>query len=275
MSVIHTNYMETASLTAPSASPPDPPQDDSDSTLPNNITVLLHACRTLLTYGRHLIETVRHRATAPNFNAIAACFGTGNLSTIVAHLHRGLLRAAALERVLLARAATGRDIDFVERRIRAPEPPTAPLDAQAEQPAPPPAARRSTPRRSRPAGWDNPELFMPTLEDLERQARRRPIGRTILDICLDLAVVPGFCHGQFWNELFDIMNHFGGSVDQLMRQKSRRQQAFSNEQDRKPDGNWNWLRLKRDELRQILGFFIGEPPVNPLDPATAIATVPP
>jgi len=262
--------------TAPTASPPDPPQDHYDPTLPHNNAVVVHAVRTLLCYGRHLIETVRHRATNPNFNAIAACFGTANLSTILAHLNRGILRAAALERVLLARAATARDIDFVERRILTPEEQPAPADAQPDQPAAEPLpTRRRAPRPSRPAGWDDPELFMPTLEDLERQARRRPIGRSILDICLDLAVVPGFCHGQFWNELFDIMNYFGGSVHKLMRQKSRRQQAFSNEQDRRPDSNWDWLRLKRDELRQLLGFFIGEPPVNPLDPAAAIATGPP
>ncbi len=116
---------------------------------------------------------------------------------------------------------------------------------------------------------------MPTLEDLERQARRQPIGRTIQAICLDLAVVPGFCHGQFWNELFDIMNYFGGSVARLMQQKARRQRAFSNEQDRKPNANWDWLNMSRDALRQVLGFFIGERPVNPLQPSAAIATGPP
>jgi len=249
----------------PSASP-IPPQDDSAPAIPHNITVLLHAARTLLIYGRHLLETVRQRAAAPNFNAIAACFGTDNLSTIVAHLNRGLLRAFALERVLLARAATGQDIDFIERRT--PTPATQPAASL-------PTERKHAPRPSRPRGWDNPELFMPTLQELERQVRRRPIGRTILDICLDLAVVPGFCHGQFWNELFDIMNYFGGSVDKLMRQKSRRQHAFVQEQDRRPDSNWNWLTMSRDALRQVLGSFIGEPPVNPLDPAAAIATAPP
>src|SRR5579859_4896447 len=111
---------------------PAPPS----ASLPNNIGVFLHAVRTLLTYGRHLIDAVRHRATAPNFNAIAACFGTANLSTILAHLNRGLLRAAALERVLLARAATGRDIDFVERRTATPPPQPAPVDAATPPPAP-------------------------------------------------------------------------------------------------------------------------------------------
>ena len=110
------------------------------------------------------------------------------------------------------------------------------------------------------------------MHDLERQVRRRPLGRTILDICLDLAVVPGFCTGEFWNELFDTMHCFGGSVAALMRQKSRREQAFAQQQDRRRGSNWDWLRLKRDAVRQILGFFIGEPPINPL---AAIATGPP
>ncbi len=30
--------------------------------------------------------------------------------------------------------------------------------------------------------------------------------------------------------------------------------------------------MSRDALRQVLGFFIGEPPVNPFDPASAITT---
>ncbi len=271
--------MEPAASAAPSADPADPPQDHPATTLPNNIAVILHAARILLGYGRHLIETVRARASTPNFNAIAACFGTANLSTILAHLNPGLLRATALERVLLARAATGRDFDFVEPPTRAPGPPPAAPATEPRQPgADPPATARRTPRPSRPADRDDPEFFMPTLQDLERQARRRPIGLTILDICLDLAVVPGFCQTKFWNELFDIMQYFGGS-GALPRadaaESFRRREAFSKEQDRTLNSNWDWLRLTRDAIPQVLGFFIGEPPVNPLDLAAAIATAPP
>jgi len=253
------------------ASPPDPQQDHCARAVPHNITVILHAVRILLDYGRHLIDTARQRAAAPNFEAIAACFGTSNLATILAHLNRGILRATALERVLLARAATGRDIDFVQRRTTTtPDAEPTAFDPQPEHPP-----RRRTPRPSRPAGWNDPELFMPTLEDLESQARRRPIGRTMLDICLDLAVVPGFCHSAFWNELFELITYFGSGVDKLMREKIRRRRAFATEQDRKPDANWDWINPSRDALRNILGFFIGEPPINPLDPAAAIATAPP
>src|SRR5215467_4697100 len=98
--------MEHASPTPAVASPPDPPKDPPATTLPENIEGLLQVARILLTYGRHLLDTIRQRATAPNFGAIAANFGTANLPTIIAHLNRGILRCLALERVLLARAAT-------------------------------------------------------------------------------------------------------------------------------------------------------------------------
>ena len=267
--------MEPVEPTSSVASPPDPAQDPPATTMPNNIEVILHAVGVLLTYGRHLIDTIRQRATAPTFNAIACCFGTDNLSAIIAHLNRGILRAAALERLLLARAATGKDIDVIVRRAPTPPPETTPTAAEPEQPATAPPTRRK--RAYRPAGWDNPELYMPTPEELDRQVRRRPIGLTVFDICLDLAVVPGYCYPAFWNELFDIMNYFSGiaSIARLMREKSRRREAFDKEQDNKRGSNWDWVRMSPDAIRQAVGFFVGEPPVNPLDPAAALATAPP
>jgi len=235
--------------------------------MPEYVAVLLRAVGILLGYGRHLLATVGHRAAAPTFPTIAAAFGTANLSTILAHLKRGILRATALQNMLLARAETGRDISIVIRRTRADEP---------EPPADQPAARKAAPRRSLPPGSDDPELFMPTLEDLERQVRRRAVGRTITDICRDLAVVPGLCTPAFWNGLFEVMHYFGGSVETVMREKTRREQAFIREQDKKLDCTWDWLHLKRDEIRQALGFFIGEPPVDPYSGLTApLATGPP
>jgi glutamine synthetase type III len=84
------------------ASPPDPAQDQPGDTMPEHIAFILHAVGILLGYGRHLLATVRHRATAPTFPTIAASFGTANLATILAHLNRGILRATALQHVLLA-----------------------------------------------------------------------------------------------------------------------------------------------------------------------------
>jgi hypothetical protein len=127
-------------------------------------------------------------------------------------------------------------------------------------------------------GRDDPANFhTPTLEQLEAQVRRRPLGRSIVDICLDLAVVPGLCTGTFWNELFDLARCHGGSIANLVRARCRREQAFFREQDPHPYPAWNWSNPTRQTIRQVLGFFIGEDPVAPftLSAPTAAATGPP
>ncbi len=123
---------------------------------------------------------------------------------------------------------------------------------------------------------------MPTLEELERQVRRRPLGRTMVDICLDLGVVPGFCTGAFWNHMFEIMHCLGGSLATLMRERIRRADAFAQQPESSPESNWDWRDLRRDVIRQVLGFFIGETPVDPFGQsptpsalAAAVATGPP
>src|SRR5580698_5278573 len=107
--------MQHAATTSPCpASPHDPQPDRPGRTVPARIAALLHTVGIMLGFGRHLVETATRRSASPDFNPIAACFGTSRLSAILAHLQRGLLRAAALERVLLERAAQGRDIRFTE-----------------------------------------------------------------------------------------------------------------------------------------------------------------
>ena len=118
------------------ASPPDPQPDLPGQTMPGRtmparIAALLHTVRILLGFGRYLAETMKDRSASTDFNAIAACFGTSRLYAILAHLQRGLLRAAALERVLLTRAAQGRDIQFVAPRERVTAAPVAPAGSPA------------------------------------------------------------------------------------------------------------------------------------------------
>jgi hypothetical protein len=218
-----------------------------------------------LGYGRHLADTLSDRAAAPSFLALAACFGTLDLAVIAARLRRGILRAVALERVLLARAARRRDIAFARCRFRTRGTQPAAVGAAADRQ---PAKRKPAPCPPRRALAD---FHTPTLEELERQVRRRPLGRTIADICLDLAVVPGFCTGPFWNELFDAIHWHGGSLGTMLRERYHREQAFHRQQDRSPVQGWDFFDQRRNTLRQVLGFFIGEPPVLPSPPSATIA----
>jgi hypothetical protein len=256
------------------ATPCPPRPDRPPAAIPERIAPFLRVVRVLLGYGRHLAGTVRQRAAAPGFAVIAACFGTADLSVILAHLHRGILRATALERVLLARAATGHDIACAAPRIRT-TPPLRPVGEQGTgEVVQSGNVRIAAPRPARSfLGRDHPANFhTPTLEELEAQIRRRPLGRTIVEICLDLAVVPGLCTGAFWNELFDLIRCHGGSIATLVCTRWRREQAFHQQQDRHPTPGWNWGNPTRETIRQVLGSFIGEDPVAP---ATVVATGPP
>jgi hypothetical protein len=168
------------------------------------------------------------------------------------------------------RPSPEQEIDFASSHTRALAP--RPADACREPVTP------RTPALTLSLGPDHPANFhTATLEQLEAQVRRRPLGRTIVDICLDLAVVPGLCTGAFWNELFDLACCHGGSIARLVQERCRREQAFGREQDTHPTPARNWSNPGRQTIRQVLGFFIGEDPVAPFAlPAPAgAATGPP
>lgn len=264
---------------------PDPPRDQDPAARPSRIGFVQSVVIRLLDFGRHLATTITQRAEAPSFPVLAVAFGTARVSAISAHLHRGILRAIALQRVLHARLAAGRDLEIAQHDPH-PLPTPSPLpdpSAAPEQtaPAPPAAVACRAARRRSPPFADDPELFMPTLAQLEAQIRRRPIGRTIVDICLDLGVVPGFCVGRVWNMLFECIHSYGGSLDRMWLERERRRLAFTKEWDQRPirdqKPSVRWWDLAKDGERQALGFLLGETPVNPFAPpaAAAIATGPP
>lgn len=221
-----------------------------DEPIPTRLYSLLFVVGTLRDYGHHLADTVVARAKHANFATIAVYFGTGDLSLILARVQRGLLRAIALANLLGEYLAKGRDVAWVSPR-RPPREPRAKAPAR-------PAAKPATPSR-----WD--DLVYPlTLEEIEVQVRRRPIGRTIVDICLDLAVMPGLCDRVFGSELFDAINGHRGSLQKWLSEKRRRWIAFDEERNRKPiNGWWEWWDDTRERIRGVLGFLIGEPPALP------------
>ncbi len=259
---------------------PDPAQDRAGRTMPQRLAALLHVVRVLLGHGRRLVETVPERAANVEFAALAGVFGTYTLPTILARLQRGILRAMALERYLLARAAKGRDIGFVyykDPRERMPAKPAAePHEGpQGELTAKPRAEPPDGDPKSRPPAFDPDDLRIPTPEELDAEVRRRPFGRTILSICMDLAVIAGFCTGPFWNQISDTLMNYGGSFATLFKMREHRETSFQKERDKKPD-TWSfaWRHPPPDTVRQVLGYMVGEAPISdPFDPL--LATAPP
>ena len=252
------------------------------ATIPQRLAALLNVVRVLLGHGRRLVETVPERAANVEFAALAGVCGTYTLATILARLQRGILRAMALERYLLARAAKGREIGFVYARERRPAKPAAepsvgePASGEPASDGPgdrdEPGDDEKAPKR--PA-FDPDDLRIPTPEELDGEVRRRPLGRTILSICMDLAVIPSFCTGPFWNQIFDTLNNYGGSFTTLFKIREYRETSFQKERDKKPD-TWSfaWKFPPPETVRQVLGYMIGEAVISdPFDPL--LATAPP
>ena len=267
--------MRDADHTAGLPPQPDPPQDRPTKPVPPNIAALLVIVRILLGYGRHLANTLERRAAGRGFATIAQFFGTARLPAIQARLARGLLRAMALEQVLLARAARGRDLVFYTRRDpddRPPQPAHAQPALQAAAPPPPRPARR-------PAPDEPPDpANLPTLEQLTAYIRRRPVGHAIADICRDLGVAPTLCDGILWNALYEAITWYRGSFLRYYRDMRKRRVAYADEWDRDTTHAFDWPAETRDGVRGALGFFIGEPGATPLSPpalAPAAAARPP
>jgi hypothetical protein len=289
--------MRAAPNTAGLSPQPAPPKDRPSPPTPARIAEILGIVSVLTAYGRHLAETLEHRAVSRGFATIARFFGTVAFDTILAHITRGLMRALALERVLVLRAARGRDLRILPPRAPSPRrkpAEDAPITAQTpgsvlsailtpDPDAPTqPAAPQAHARPARSTAETQPLTLdsLPSMQEIEAQVRRSPVGRTIAAICRDLGVSPSLCEGGFWNRLFDAIRLYRGSLGSLVLEVTRREQRFGKEEWRHP--GLELPEATRDGIRRVLGFFIGEPPVDPLAvvaapmaPFAAAATGPP
>lgn len=250
------------------ASPTDPATDRAGPPSLCNLTAVLTIVEILLTYGRHLVDTFERRAAAPGFHLLARPFGTANTAIILAHIRRGILRAAALQQMLLDRAARGRDLVIPPLRIRLARGLKAATQAEAAAPPEPTPAPSPSRRAGGPEGRHDPfdDLRQPSPEALKAEMRNRPIGRILGDICADLGVAPVLCRAPFWNALYLAMTQYDGSPATYELRRWHRKQRFDAEQDRRPTLDVYWPEVTgpaRPDVLLVLGFFLGDEPVEP------------
>ncbi len=183
-------------------------QPDPSRAMPARIGRVLGLVHTLITYSKSLATTLWHHADNPNalpcFAFVARTFRTGDLVPILTRIGRDLLRAEALAARLQRRAAQGRDLTPTPFRLPSPRKP------RLAKPATPPAEPASP----------------LTLEQLLARDRRRPIGAVLVDICLDLGIVPGQMDRATWEELHHEIIEYGGSLVTLLFQRQNQRRSL-------------------------------------------------
>jgi hypothetical protein len=246
--------MHQQAQTAEPTPTPAPPRERAATPC---IAFLLDVVRALLRYGRHLDDVLPTKAEHPRFPTLAAGFGTHDVRLILAHIHRGILRATMLQKYLLARAAQGRDIEPVQPPEPAEPVEIEALDLKLRAPVQPAAAKRRGPVTEP----DDPrECIIPTLKELESQIRRRSVGRTIADICMDLGVTPSLCEGATWDEILQTLTHFGANLAKFFGTQKHRRETFQQERDKRPETwTFDWRDRPREVIRQLLGCLLGTP----------------
>lgn len=264
--------MHNANATAGLPLPPDRANDRSGETMPEGIACVLAVVRVLLAYGNHMLATLERRATQRSFSVIAQCFGTARLSVILVRLTRGVRRALALQRVLLARAAGGQDLVAEQaNRYRNPREPSSAsaADSQSDSRKPGSGPRADPDELLHPSN-------LPSVEEYEAEIRHQSVGQVIADICRDLGVSPFRCQDQFRDSLRTAITRYGGDDPAYVRDIMCCELAFLVELERTRDLGLDWPEQGRDAAHRVLGFLVGEEPVCPLPPlapgnATALA----
>jgi hypothetical protein len=183
-----------------------------DSAGVGRILRLLH---TLVAYGRNLVETLRQQDDpddVPGYAFLTSISGTTNPALIIVLIVRGLLRAAALQARLNLSLARVRD-----------SLPSLPLREQSAKPRQPGRGQPRAAGWAIPPGWpaEDPSLDrLPTPEEemfaeIAAEDRDRPIGAILLDICLDLGIVPALMDPATWDELRLAISLHGGDPTPL------------------------------------------------------------
>jgi hypothetical protein len=199
---------------------------------------LIGVVQALIAFGRHLSEALLQRDPTENPIRLIRHFGVATVAEIVARVAYALQLAMALEIRLsqrLSRLATVHAVASASApapvRQRAKSPPRAKRDPDADEPPPEP---------------------LPSVEELVRMIRNRPVADVIVDICRDFGIAAN--HPLWWRVYDALLIEPTNSVVRLARVIVDRRHAA-----------WTYAP------------FVGEEPLEASfwDPALRLGTGPP
>jgi hypothetical protein len=162
---------------------------------PPGIAQVLYVLRFLIDYACQAAAFAEECAMRGDIRPAAVPFGKGiTIEALIIRIASGLKRALALRDMLEQRAATGQDIEPVQRR---PSGPSGRSKRDGEQDKPPHVER------------------LPSAAEIAAELERKPIGAVVADICHDIGIVPSDLTREQWHALQAVISTYGGSQAKL------------------------------------------------------------
>ena len=193
--------------TAPGPNRQPDPQDQAPAATSGRFGHVLGIVRCLIDFGRQVVANLRQPDANPCPVALRYRFGTIDVRQILDRLIRALHRATALEARLEERAAKDPRITALQA--------ATPLQAVAPEQRQPRARPSDSPRPKRAERFRFDHL--PELERIAAEARRRPIGAVLIDICCELGLMPSDLDQTIFNELVYAISCYNGSLRRYLR----------------------------------------------------------
>ena len=180
---------------------------------------LLGVVRALIAFGQHLSEVLLHRDPSENPIRLIRHFGVATVAEIVARVGYALRLAMALEARLsrwVSKPPIPRAVAAAPARARAQAAPRVKRDPDADEPPPDP---------------------LPSVEEIARMIRNRPVGDVIVDICRDFGIA---ANHPLFREVYDALLFYTGSTMRLARVVVNRRHA-----------SWTYAPLGVDESVEL------------------------
>lgn len=187
--------LDAATLSEPT---PTPDQDRAASrkAVPPGIAQVLYVLRFLIDYACHIAAFAEECAVRGDISPVTVRFGKSiAIEQLIIRVASGLRRALMLQEMLQQRAATGCDIEPVQRR---PSGPSGRSKQDGEDQDKPPKTER-----------------LPSAEEIAAELQRKPIGEVVAQICHDIGIVPSDLTQEQWDALQAVIATYGGSTMRL------------------------------------------------------------